>query len=146
MSTFPLPLYHHVRWRDFSSLPSQSLSFFRTSVSDKDKDKKESNTPVIFLHGLFGSKNNFKSIASHIARTTGHPCFGVDLRNHGDSPHASFSENEIPAIEMARDLALFLTNIVKVNLEKREIFLVGHSLGGRVALQFADLHVSSSSE
>lgn len=108
------------------------LSFYRT------KDDSSQSAPVIFLHGLFGNKNNFKSVAGHITRVTGHTCYTVDLRNHGDSPHLSF--NQCPAIEMAHDVAHFLTSQINLDLDHPSCYLVGHSMGGRVALQFADMY------
>ena len=114
-----------------------TLSFFTTTTNDTSQSTL---APVVFLHGLFGSKNNFKSIASHVTRTTGHPCYALDLRNHGDSPHVSFESQ--PAYEMAQDVAYFISNQLKLNLNNPSCYLVGHSLGGRVALQFAHLYVS----
>ena len=118
-----------------------TLSFYQTTTNDTFQSTL---TPVVFLHGLFGSKNNFKSIASHVTRSTGHPCYAVDLRNHGDSPHMSFESQ--PTLDMAKDVAYFLSNQLKLNLNNPSCYLVGHSLGGRVALQFVHLYVSYGSK
>lgn len=82
--------------------------------------------PLILLHGLFGSADNWGSIAKHFADT--HQVICVDLRNHGRSPHHD-SQNYA---DMADDLIELCDAL---NLDK--IDLLGHSLGGKVAMQFA---------
>jgi esterase len=85
--------------------------------------------PVVILHGLFGFSDNWQTIAKGLAdhRLVITP----DLRNHGRSPH--LPTHTYP--EMADDLKTFL--------EEHWIFstdLVGHSMGGKVAMQFALHH------
>ncbi len=82
--------------------------------------------PLILLHGLFGSADNWRMIAKHFSQT--YQVISVDLRNHGRSPHSDAQDYS----NMADDLielcdALHLDNI----------HLLGHSLGGKVAMQFA---------
>jgi len=82
--------------------------------------------PLIILHGLFGSLDNWRTQSKGLA-----PFFKVyalDLRDHGGSPHSDVFD--YPA--MAEDLREFL--------ESHEIdsaFVLGHSMGGKVAMQFA---------
>lgn len=82
--------------------------------------------PIILLHGLFGAANNWSTIAKHLAQT--HQVISVDLRNHGQSPH--HESQTYP--DMAGDL---LTLCDTLNLSSTH--LLGHSLGGKVAMQFA---------
>jgi esterase len=82
--------------------------------------------PLILIHGLFGSANNWSTIAKHFAQT--HQVISVDLRNHGRSPH----HESQTYIDMADDL-IELCNTL--NLDSLD--LLGHSLGGKVAMQFA---------
>ena len=42
--------------------------------------------PLVILHGLFGSRTNWRSIARAMSAT--HRVISVDLRNHGGSPWA----------------------------------------------------------
>lgn len=80
----------------------------------------------MLLHGLFGSADNWGSIARQLARH--YQVISVDLRNHGRSPHSD--SQTYP--EMAGDLLAVLDAL---GLE--QVHLLGHSLGGKVAMQFA---------
>lgn len=82
--------------------------------------------PLVLLHGLFGSADNWGSIAKHFSQH--YQVISVDLRNHGRSPH---SDSQTYA-EMADDLLAVLNT-----LGLAKIHLLGHSLGGKVAMQFA---------
>lgn len=82
--------------------------------------------PLVLLHGLFGSADNWGSIAKHFSQH--YQVISVDLRNHGRSPH---SDSQTYA-EMADDLLEVLNT-----LGLAKIHLLGHSLGGKVAMQFA---------
>lgn len=82
--------------------------------------------PLILLHGLFGSADNWGTIAKHFSQT--HQVISVNLRNHGRSPHSE-SQNYT---DMADDLIELCDSL---NLDT--IHLLGHSLGGKVAMQFA---------
>ena len=86
-------------------------------------------SPVIILHGLFGFSDNWQTIAKGLADQ--HLVITPDLRNHGRSPHVS--GHTYP--EMAEDMKTFM--------EAHWIFstaLVGHSMGGKVAMQLALSH------
>ena len=85
--------------------------------------------PVIILHGLLGSSDNWRAISKRLS--SGYKIYTVDLRNHGQSPHSEIMT--YPA--MADDLRELL-EIEKIS----ECYLVGHSLGGKVAMQFATSH------
>ena len=82
--------------------------------------------PLVLLHGLFGSADNWGTIAKHFSQH--YQVISVDLRNHGRSPH---SESQTSP-EMADDL---LEVLDALGLE--QVHLLGHSLGGKVAMQFA---------
>jgi esterase len=82
--------------------------------------------PLILLHGLFGSSDNWLGIAPKLAEKF--QVLAPDLRNHGQSPHS----DEMNYALMAGDVAEFLG---ARNLESANV--LGHSLGGKVAMQFA---------
>jgi esterase len=82
--------------------------------------------PLVLLHGLFGSADNWGSIAKHFSQT--YQVISVDLRNHGRSPHHASQTYS----DMAEDL-IELCDVLNLNT----IHLLGHSLGGKVSMQFA---------
>ncbi|MFN4145517.1 MAG: alpha/beta fold hydrolase [Runella sp.] len=83
--------------------------------------------PMVILHGLFGSSDNWLTISKTIAEA-GFSVYLLDLRNHGRSPHTD--EHSYPL--MAQDVLAFFE---QQNLEKP--ILVGHSMGGKVAMTLA---------
>ncbi len=82
--------------------------------------------PVVILHGLLGFSDNWQTLAKALAQT--HRVITPDLRNHGRSPHAP--THTYP--EMAQDLIVLLDH-----LGIDAVTLVGHSMGGKVAMQLA---------
>jgi esterase len=82
--------------------------------------------PLVLLHGLFGSGDNWGTIAKHFSLH--YQVISVDLRNHGRSPHSDANTYT----DMANDL---LELCETLGLDR--IHLLGHSMGGKVAMQFA---------
>ena len=82
--------------------------------------------PLVLLHGLFGSGDNWFGVAPKLAEKF--HVFAPDLRNHGHSPH--HAEMDYPL--MAADVEKFFA------AQKIEnACVIGHSMGGKVAMQFA---------
>lgn len=81
---------------------------------------------VILLHGLFGSADNWHSVAAGLARKF--HVFALDQRNHGQSPHSD--QMDFPL--MAADVNEFLG---ARGLEGA--LVIGHSMGGKTAMQLA---------
>jgi esterase len=82
--------------------------------------------PLVLLHGLFGSGDNWFGVAPKLAEKF--HVFAPDLRNHGHSPH--HAEMDYPL--MAGDVEKFF------GAQKIEsAHVIGHSMGGKVAMQFA---------
>lgn len=82
--------------------------------------------PVIILHGLFGSSDNWLTVTKSLSKD--YKIYLIDQRNHGRSPHS----NELDYTSMANDLNKFMS---ENNLQ--EAYLIGHSMGGKVAMKFA---------
>jgi len=82
--------------------------------------------PLIILHGLFGSADNWQTHAKKLSEYF--KVYLVDQRNHGHSPHAS----EIDYSLMANDLYEL---VAEEGL--RDILLLGHSMGGKTIMRFA---------
>uniref|UniRef100_A0A8C3WUM7 sn-1-specific diacylglycerol lipase ABHD11 n=1 Tax=Catagonus wagneri TaxID=51154 RepID=A0A8C3WUM7_9CETA len=91
-------------------------------------DGEAARPPLVLLHGLFGSKTNFNSIAKALAQQTGRRVLTVDARNHGDSPHSPDMSYEA----MSQDLQDLLPQLGLV-----PCVLIGHSMGGRTAMLLA---------
>jgi len=87
--------------------------------------------PLIILHGLFGSSDNWQTLAKKFGPHF--RVYSIDQRNHGRSPHSEI--HSYPA--MSADLLDF----VQENHISRA-FLLGHSMGGKTAMQFAFDHPS----
>ncbi|GLB44859.1 putative alpha beta-hydrolase [Lyophyllum shimeji] len=83
---------------------------------------------LVILHGIFGSKRNFASLCKAFMRDLNRPVYALDLRNHGSSPKT----RPMDYLSMAADVHHFVT---KNQLE--DISLLGHSMGGKVAMTVA---------
>lgn len=82
--------------------------------------------PLVVLHGLYGCSDNWLTVARELSAR-----FRVivpDLRNHGRSPHSpehSYAAMASDVLELLDDLAV------------GPCFLMGHSMGGKVAIHVA---------
>ena len=84
------------------------------------------HTPLLLLHGLFGSAGNWHSIARSLE---GERHIVVpDLRNHGRSPHSD--DASYPA--MTEDVVGLMEQL---GLERAAV--IGHSMGGKLAMWLA---------
>lgn len=81
---------------------------------------------LIILHGLFGMLDNWHQVAKQLSAHFN--VFTVDLRNHGQSPH----DKEISFDLMAADVKELCDD-----LHLKSVIVMGHSLGGKTAMQFA---------
>lgn len=89
-----------------------------------------SGPALIILHGLFGSLDNWQTLARQYAEHFS--VFIVDQRNHGKSPH---TDDPFTYRLLAQDLLEFM--------EQQGMYsanLIGHSMGGKVVMQFAAEH------
>jgi pimeloyl-ACP methyl ester carboxylesterase len=82
--------------------------------------------PLVLLHGLFGAARNLGQLARGLASHA--RVVAMDLRNHGDSPHA-------PAMDFATMAGDVADTITVLNLGP--VRLAGHSLGGKTAMALA---------
>lgn len=85
--------------------------------------------PVIILHGLLGSSDNWRMVSGKLAAH--YQVLSADLRNHGRSPRSPEMNYEL----MAEDV---LGLIEREGLAR--VRLLGHSMGGKVAMEFALRH------
>jgi pimeloyl-ACP methyl ester carboxylesterase len=80
---------------------------------------------VVFVHGLFGQGKNWTTIAKGLA--VDHRVTLLDLPNHGHSPWTE----RVDYLGMAELVAAELEHL------EEPVTLVGHSMGGKVAMQLA---------
>src|ERR1700733_11479999 len=83
-------------------------------------------SPVVLLHGLFGSARNFGTVQRALS-----PLFRViamDARNHGASPHAP----GMPYPDLAADV---LQTLDALGIQRAAV--IGHSTGGKTAMVLA---------
>ncbi|ORY01915.1 alpha/beta-hydrolase [Basidiobolus meristosporus CBS 931.73] len=88
---------------------------------------------VVIVHGLLGAKENWRAICKVLSKELQTDVYSLDLRNHGSSPQTP----QMAYSSMAEDLVTFAD---KKNL--KEVVLIGHSMGGRVAMETAFNHRS----
>ena len=88
--------------------------------------------PLIILHGLFGSLENWRPMSRRLAEHF--KVFALDQRNHGQSPHSFQMDYPL----MAEDAQHFLTA-----QGFGDTYLLGHSMGGKTAMQLALSHPDS---
>ncbi|GAA6059669.1 hypothetical protein JCM10212_000056 [Sporobolomyces blumeae] len=91
--------------------------------------ESSSKAPLVVLHGLYGSKQNWRSLAKGMAAKLGREVFTLDLRNHGHSPHV----RECAYDDLAGDVKAFIEQEQKLD----DCVVVGHSMGGKVAMALA---------
>jgi esterase len=92
-------------------------------------ESKQPAENIFIIHGLFGSLSNLSGLASELQELS--HTISVDLRNHGNSPH----DNSMTYHEMANDIFALADHL---NIEHFSI--VGHSMGGKVAMACALLN------
>lgn len=84
---------------------------------------------LIVIHGLFGMGDNWNSLGKQFSKYC--KVHLIDLRNHGRSPHSADFNYEV----MCEDILEYM--------EDNDIsnpIILGHSLGGKVAMKFAFTH------
>jgi esterase len=89
----------------------------------------EKGSPVVVLHGLFGSGRNWMTAGRRLA--SDHRVIAVDQRNHGTSAHTE----SMSYPEMAADVYDTITD-----LGLGSVALMGHSMGGKAAMVTALQH------
>lgn len=82
--------------------------------------------PLLVLHGFLGSSDNWRSASKRLVNCF--KVFSLDLRNHGASPHSETMDYAV----MSQDLIEFMDEH-----KLPSAFLLGHSMGGKVAMQCA---------
>lgn len=85
-----------------------------------------SGQPLIILHGYFGMSDNWKSLGAKFSENF--EVHLIDQRNHGRSFHSEDFDYEL----LVEDLYKYIQHY-----QLKNTILLGHSMGGKVAMQFA---------
>lgn len=91
-------------------------------------NENSTQTPLVFIHGLFGSLSNLGMLARAFEAT--HSIVQVDVRNHGLSGHSAEHNYDV----LAQDV---LETLDHLNIQN--FCVVGHSMGGKIAMRLANL-------
>ncbi len=114
------------------SCPISCALAWTTVPAPDDMTRTASARPaLVILHGLFGAGRNWSLIARRLA-ADGWRVVLPDLRNHGESPWAASMRYS----EQAGDLAALLDVVAP----DAPAIVIGHSMGGKVAMRLALEH------
>ncbi|HCJ7725008.1 TPA: esterase [Citrobacter freundii] len=100
----------------------------KLNIRAQSAQNLHNNSPIVLVHGLFGSLDNLGILARDLA--TDYDIIQVDMRNHGLSPRSP--EMNYPA--MAQDL---LDTLDDRQIEKA--IFIGHSMGGKAVMALTAL-------
>lgn len=108
--------------------PSTPVALVSTVHKARTSDLASVHPPIVILHGLFGSKQNWRSLSRAMTGKTFVDVHALDLRNHGESAQAAQMDYTV----MAEDVAGYLK---EQGIDRA--FLVGHSMGAKVVMSLA---------
>ncbi|KAI0810747.1 alpha beta hydrolase fold family [Xylaria sp. FL0064] len=114
--------------RAYSTTSSSRVQLVFDHHAPPKSDRDRQDSPIIFMHGLFGSKKNNRSVSKVLARDLNRHVYAIDLRNHGESEHADRHDY----LAMADDVAGFIHEH-----GLKEPTLIGHSMGAKTAMTLA---------
>ena len=100
-------------------------SFIKVSYDETIFKISHQKKALLIIHGLFGMSDNWQSIGRQFSDFEVHL---IDLRNHGRSPHSSNFNYDV----MVEDLVQYIQE-----KELKQVILLGHSLGGKTAMELA---------
>ena len=83
--------------------------------------------PLLILHGLFGQSDNWNTLGKKFAENF--EVHLIDLRNHGLSPRTEVWNYDV----MSEDIFEYV-----IDHQLKELYLIGHSMGGKVAMAFSE--------
>lgn len=88
----------------------------------------ECGTPMVFLHGLLGSQQDWQAVLSHLQNFPQIRPLTIDLPFHGLSEQISCAD--------FAELRMQLHATLESTIGSQPFYLVGYSLGGRAALDY----------
>jgi non-heme chloroperoxidase len=124
---------HYIIWENQAPTPDVKSIKLSNGLSLQYAEQGEvTGVPVIFLHGLTDSWISFQSVMNHLPKEI--HAFAISQRGHGDSdkPATGYTTKVF-----SDDVAVFIKD-----KKLGSAIVVGHSMGGAVAQQFAVDHPS----
>lgn len=118
----------NVQHNNLTRLSEKKNFAMKLNTRTQTAQHSHNNSPVVLVHGLFGSLDNLGVLARDLVQD--HDVVQVDMRNHGLSPRST--EMNYPA--MAQDL---LDTLDELQLEKATF--IGHSMGGKAVMALTAL-------
>lgn len=114
----------------------QGLKLAYNQLSNRVNGRSQTAAvPMIIIHGLFGNKQNNRTLANYILeqemskdKDKYRDIYLVDVRNHGQSP----IDPDMKYGSMSRDIERFVNDH---NLGS--CVMVGHSMGGKIAMRYS---------
>lgn len=98
--------------------------------------KQHQQQDIVFLHGILGSKKNFRTLCRRLLQTQPQAyrrAIAVDHRGHGNSSSLLNSNDSNTLSDCVSDLHRLLSH---TQIHGPHYSLVGHSFGGKVVLNF----------
>jgi len=120
---------------DAFGLPLEALDTVPLALTAEGASSRPDAPPLVILHGLFGSKQNWRTLQRSFAAQLGAgvteagaeppspstaAIVALDLRNHGTSPHTAQHTYELMAADVRR--------CIHEQLGGRRVHLMGHSM------------------
>ncbi len=107
----------------------KQIFFKNTAISFSDIGK---GTTVVLLHGFLENKTMWKDLVPSLAEKN--RVISIDLLGHGETDCLGY----IHSMEENAEIV----NAILSHLRIRKAIFIGHSMGGYVALAFAELHIN----
>lgn len=105
----------------------KTTNFKNTKISYTDQGK---GTAVVLLHGFLENQSMWKAFIPELVKK--HRIITIDLLGHGETECLSY----VHTMEDQADMVQHVLHELKI----RKAVLIGHSMGGYVALAFAELY------
>ena len=108
----------------------KQLIYKNTKISYSDQGK---GTAVVLLHGFLENKTMWNAFVSELSQKN--RIITIDLLGHGETECLGY----VHSMEDQADMVHAVLHELKI----RKVILVGHSMGGYVALAFAELYADN---
>lgn len=115
----------------FTNSAASQLDTMKQAYSSINPPVNRNLPPVIFLHALADCRRSWKKTVPDIVKNTGRKAYLLDARNHGESSRADKMDYDV----LTQDVVDFMNE-----LDIKKAIVVGHSMGGRTAINLALKH------